>query len=271
MAEHPADPSTRMDALARWLDATRPIGMKHFRTALTVESKLDGSPVTVADRSIERSLADSIRSAFPDDGILGEEHGEHRGSSPWRWLLDPIDGTASFVRGMPLWGTLVGLEHHDASGCGPWSPGSRTSRHSTNGSLRPPRRWRWVSPTGTVRCRTSSCTDLRLALVCTTSTEYFRRAGCLDAWGRLGLAAESVRGWSDCSALLLLATGRIDAVVEPVMHPWDIGPFAAILPAAGACWSTLDGRTHHLAGSMVAAATPPLHGAILAALQAPQP
>jgi len=261
-----------MDALARWLDATRPIGMKHFKTALAVESKLGGSPVTVADRAIERSLADSIRSAFPDDGILGEEHGEHRGSSPWRWLLDPIDGTASFVRGMPLWGTLVGLEHHDASGVRSVVAGIADFPALDERLVAPSMEeaW-WISPSGTVRCRTSTCTDLRQALVCTTSTEYFRRAGCLDAWGRLGLAAGSVRGWTDCSALLLLATGRIDAVVDPVMHPWDIGPFAAILPAAGACWSTLDGRTHHLAGSMVAAATPPLHGAILAALQAPQP
>jgi len=256
-----------MEALARWLDAARPVGLRHFRAALTVECKDDGSPVTVADRAIERTLADSIRSAFPEDGLLGEEHGEHHGSNPWRWLLDPIDGTASFIRGMPLWGTLVGLEYRDAAGertvvagiADFPALGERLTAPSTREA------W-WSSPAGVVPCRTTACADLRTASVSTTSTEYFRRAGCMEAWARLGAASGSLRGWSDCVGLLLLATGRSDAVVDPVMHPWDVGPFAAILPAAGARWSGLDGRVHHLAGSLVASATPNLHMAILDAL-----
>jgi histidinol-phosphatase len=259
--------SIRMEALGSWIKDTRTLAMAHFRKGVSVESKTDGSPVTEADRAIEQLLAESIHASFPEDALLGEEHGARPGTSAWRWLLDPIDGTASFIRGIPLWGTLVALEHCDDAGQRIVVAGiadfpaldERLVAPSTEEA------W-WISPTGTVRCRTSSCTDLRQALVCTTSTEYFQRAGCLGAWVRLGHAAGSVRGWSDCSSLLLLATGRVDAVVDPVMHPWDIGPFAAILPASGASWSSLDGATHHLAGSLVTAATPALQRALLEAL-----
>jgi histidinol-phosphatase len=259
--------SIRMEALGSWIKDTRTLAMAHFRKGVSVESKTDGSPVTEADRAIERLLAESIHASFPEDTLLGEEHGVRPGSSPWRWLVDPIDGTASFIRGIPLWGTLVGLEHCDDAGHRAVVAGIADFPALDEQLVAPSTEeaW-WISPTGTIRCRTSSCTDLRQALVCTTSTEYFRRAGCLAAWERLGLAAGSVRGWSDCSALLLLATGRVDAVVDPVMHPWDIGPFAAILPASGASWSSLDGATHHLAGSLVTAATPALQRAVLEAL-----
>lgn len=256
-----------MSALARWLDAARPIGLTHFRSTLAIESKDDGSPVTIADRAIESNLAQSIRTEFPEDGILGEEYGEHQGSSPWRWLLDPIDGTASFVRGMPLWGTLVGLEYRDAAGERSVVAGIADYPALDERLVAPSTRkaW-WSSPAGRVPCRTSGCTDLRAASVSTTSTEYFRRAGRLRTWIRLGEACGELRGWSDCTALLLLATGRLDAVVEPVMHPWDVGPFAAILPAAGATWSAFDGRMHHSAGSVVTAATAELHRDLLITL-----
>jgi fructose-1,6-bisphosphatase/inositol monophosphatase family enzyme len=102
------------------------------------------------------------------------------------------------------------------------------------------------------------------ALICTTGTEYFQQSNRMSTWQRLGQQCRSLRGWSDCSALLLLCTGRIDGVVEPVMHPWDIGPFAAILPAAGAAWAALDDTDGAPGGSLAAASSQGLLTQILA-------
>jgi histidinol phosphatase-like enzyme (inositol monophosphatase family) len=268
---HEGGLQARFDHLTRWLDELRPVSLHWAAQRLKVESKSDGSPVTQADRAIESALRAKIRMHHPQDAILGEEHGDEPGTSGWRWIIDPIDGTASFIRGLPLWGTLIGLERRCQGG----DPivvagvadypalGERIEAPSPDAA------W-WTRADHRQRCHVAPPRSLRDATICTTGTEYFRTTNCLELWSRLGEASGSVRGWSDCTALLLLATGRVDAVVEPVMHPWDVGPFAAILPAAGATWSAFDGRTHHLAGSVVAATTPTLHGAILAALHPPQ-
>jgi len=254
----------RFDHLVRWLDELRSISLYWAGQPLQVDTKSDGSPVTQADRAIESVLRAKIRMHHPSDAILGEEHGDESGSSGWRWIIDPIDGTASFIRGIPLWGTLVGLEQRTSGG----EPvvvagiadypalGERIEASS------PDEAW-WTRADHRQRCRVAPGRPLHAATICTTSAEYFRSSNRLDLWSRLGRAAGSLRGWSDCSALLLLCTGRVDAVVEPVMHPWDIGPFAAILPACGAVWTSLTGELTHLGGSVVAAASDELHSQLL--------
>jgi len=245
-----------LDHLTQWLDELRPVSLGWARQSLQIDTKSDGSPVTQADRAIEATLRHLIRIHHPTDAILGEEHGDEEGSSGFRWIIDPIDGTASFIRGIPLWGTLVGLEQHTDRG-EPIVVAGVADYPALDERIEAPSRdtaW-WTRSHERQRCRVAAPRSLHDATICTTGTEYFRRAGRMELWSRLGAASGSLRGWSDCSALLLLCTGRIDAVVEPVMHPWDIGPFAAILPACGAAWGSLDGRTTHRGGSLVAATT----------------
>lgn len=253
-ASVPQATSERVAALTQWMDMARRLSLDWFQQPLAIDTKADGSPVTEADRAVEKCLQASIRAAFPDDGILGEEADELPGTSPWRWIIDPVDGTASFVLGLPMWGTLVGLEHQTEDGVRSIvagvadfpALGERVTAHSTEVAL-------WTRGAQSIPCRVAPTQPLSRATVATTASSYFVRAGCLRAWQSLGNSCASVRGWNDCLGPLLLATGRVDAIIEPVMHPWDIGPFAAILTAAGAQWADLNGRRCHLGGSLAAA------------------
>ncbi len=254
----------RFDHLAQWLDELRQTSLHWAGQPLRVDTKSDGSPVTQADRAIEAALRDRIRMHHPNDAILGEEHGDEAGSSAWRWIIDPIAGTASFVRGIPLWGTLVGLEQRPPGGAPQVVAGiadfpaldERIEAQSHHEA------W-WTRAQQRQRCRVAAPRPLHTATVCTTGTEYFRRTDRMRLWTRLGEQSGSLRGWGDCSALLLFCTGRVDAVVEPVMHPWDIGPFAAILPACGAAWTSLAGDRAHLSGSLLAATSTDLLAQLL--------
>ncbi len=195
-----------------------------------VEAKDDGSIVTAIDRDAEQQLRSALLAAFPDDAFLGEESGETPGVSGWRWIVDPVDGTASLARGVPLFGTLVGLEQDGTPVAGVAAlPGLGECVWAGEGLGA----WHSIDDGPPVAAAVSAATTLGDALVCTTSFDYFRDAGASDAHDRLVRAVGSMRGWSDASAMLLLVTGRVDAVVEPVLRPWDIVPWRTILKAAG--------------------------------------
>lgn len=207
--------------------------------ALQIDVKTDGTIVTQVDRETERLGCDMIHKAHPGDSILGEEHGLVDGDSPWRWVVDPIDGTVSFTRGVPSFGVLVGLEHEGVPVGGvvhlpalnetAWGGRELGAFHQLGDA--PP------SP-----ARVSSTDTLEEAMVCTTSFDYFRDTGREDLHDRLVRACGSTRGWSDCSAVLLLATGRIDAVVEPLLSRWDICAPIALIEAAGGKWTDFKGQ-----------------------------
>ncbi|NRA57477.1 MAG: hypothetical protein HRU13_05095 [Phycisphaerales bacterium] len=194
-------------------------------------TKGDGSPVTEADKGAERVLREAIGEAFPDDAILGEEYGEAAGGSGYRWILDPIDGTVSFVHGVPLYGTLVGVYKGDEPVVGVvHMPAlSETVYAARQGGA-----W-WISGPGR-DARPAFLTetrDIADALLVTTALEYFDPETGEDVYARLADACKRMRGWSDCYAHVLLATGRCDAVVEPTIKPWDISPMACILAELG--------------------------------------
>jgi len=195
-----------------------------------VERKDDGSPVTIADRAGERHLRSLIRARFPKDAILGEEFGEEPGTSGYRWVLDPIDGTVSFIRGVPLWGTMIGVEHLGARVAGVIEMGGIDERvwgaHGEGA-------WHQRKAASPVALRMSKGPTLAHAMVCTTSFDYFVKAGMAERYAALGASTGSTRGWSDCYAFLLLVTGKIDAVVEPWMRRWDVAAPQAIVEAAG--------------------------------------
>jgi histidinol phosphatase-like enzyme (inositol monophosphatase family) len=218
--------------------------------ALAVEHKPDASPVTEADRACETLIRRTLGAEFPHDGLLGEELGHVPGSSGWDWVIDPIDGTVSFAHGVPLYGVLIGLERVEgdarrvvAGTCE--LPAMRERVWAAQG------RGAWWERDGepAAPARVTAPKPLAQALVGTTGIEYFRRAG-------------RVRGWSDCYALALAATGRCDAVVEPWMNPWDSGPFPVIFEEAGGAFSAWDG-TPGIHGRTAVAAHPALHAELL--------
>jgi histidinol-phosphatase len=216
----------------------------YFRTALEVERKADASPVTIADRRAEELLRAELTAAFPDDGILGEELAERPGSSGRRWILDPIDGTQSFIRGVPLWGVLVGLEDHGrcvvgvlglpATGETLWA--ARGAGAYCNGE---PAR---VSCLATLADATVLCGDAHPA------TFGDKHAG----FTRLVERAARQRGWGDCYGYALVATGRAEVMVDPVVNPWDAAALVPIIEEAGGAFSDWSGAVTIYGGSAVA-------------------
>lgn len=253
VAEHAALAS-RVERMLALSDRAASIALRHFQSAtLGVRSKSDSSPVTEADLEIESLLRDELAAAFPHDAVLGEEHGERPGTSGYRWVIDPIDGTISFASGVPLFGTLIGLEHGDevvAGLCSMPALGERIWAARGEGTW-----WDRTLPSGEssrTRARVRHCARLADALVCTTGLEYFERSGREAALVAVARAAGRVRGWSDCYGGMLVATGRADAWFDPVMHPWDSGPFPVLLAEAGGVFTDWRGRADIRGGSAVA-------------------
>ncbi len=249
------------------------VALRYFQsTNLVVETKSDDSPVTMADREIESYLRETILAAFPNDALLGEEHGEVVGSSGWRWILDPIDGTVSFAAGVPLFGTLIALEH-----CGDGAPTIEAGICSFPAlseqlwAVRGGGAW-WDRTTHDVAHRTRTvararaCSQLKDALVVTTGLEYFESSNTTDSLVRVAQACRKIRGWSDCYGHALVATGRVDATIDPVMRPWDSGPFPVILTEAGGVFTDWSGKPDIRGGNAISC-HPLLHDELLRAVQ----
>ena len=220
------------------------VALRHYRTGIAVDIKGDGSPVTIADRNAELAVREWITARFPDDGILGEEFGEQLGRSGRRWILDPIDGTKSFVRGVPLWGSLVALVEGDrvlagaacfapvdetivaAPGCGTWCNG--------------------------VRSQVSSVTDLAAATVLITDERTVGPPISQEGWDRLSRSAAVSRSWGDCFGYLLVATGRAEVMVDPIVNPWDAACFQPIIEEAGGVFTDLTGARTVFGGHAIA-------------------
>ncbi len=237
------------------------------RPGLAVTLKPDASPVTDADRGCEALVRQAIRAAFPEDGLLGEEHGEEPGTSPYRWVIDPIDGTVSFARGVPLFGVLVAVEELGdgaprvvAGSCELPALGERVWAARGAGA------WWERAGCAAVRAQVSRTASIEDALVATTGIEYFRRAGTEPALEELSRRAGRIRGWSDCYSLALAATGRCDAAVEPWMNPWDSGPFPVIMEEAGGAFSGWDGAPG-IHGRTAIAANPALQRELVGLLR----
>lgn len=218
--------------------------LRYFRTEdLSVETKSDASPVTIADREAEQFLRDQIGLVFPGDGILGEEHGEAEGGA-FRWILDPIDGTESFIRGVPLFGTLIGLEWNgDPVGGILGLP----ALHETIYAWRGHGAWLVREGRRPKPARVSSVDSPDRSLLCMTSPSAFHQTGIGATFDRLAREFGKTRGWGDCYAYALVATGRAEAAIDHRMHIWDSAPLLPILEEAGGRftdWSgvaTIDG------------------------------
>jgi len=233
------------------------------RDSLTVDWKLNDTEVTEADRRGELLIRSMIEAAFPGDAVVGEEHGNRAGTSGWTWYIDPIDGTRSFAHGVPLYSVLIGLLRDGVSMAGVIElPALGERVHATAGG------GAWWEREGRARAaaRVSPCDRLDKALMCTTSYDYYRKCGRTAALERLNQSVGSVRGWSDAYLFALAATGRIDVAIDPVMQPWDNGPFPVIFREAGGIFSSWAGEDRIDAGDGVAA-NPALHRQVLALLR----
>ncbi|HYV59426.1 MAG TPA: histidinol-phosphatase [Acidimicrobiia bacterium] len=225
-------------------DAADESTMPRFRAQdLVVETKPDLTPVSEADRATEQALRARIEAERPGDGVVGEEYGETEGSGGRRWILDPIDGTKSFVRGIPAWGTLIGLEQDGEIVVGVVSA--------------PALRRRWWASRGRGAFAdgepiyVSRVAALEDALFCYTSLTAFDEHGMGDQFRSLAVRCWEARGFGDYWAHVLVAEGSADLAVEPIMNLWDNAAVQVIVEEAGGRFTDLDGRPRSDGGNAV--------------------
>ncbi|WNG58612.1 histidinol-phosphatase [Archangium gephyra] len=238
------DAQTLLQAAEEVARKSGDVALGYFRQGVTVDTKGDGTPVTVADQTAEKTAREWIEARFPEDGILGEEFGETRAGAKRRWILDPIDGTKTFIRGVPLWGTLVAVAEGEkilagaayfppvgemlvaAPGQGCWWNGKRT--------------------------RVSAEADLSRALVLSTDERFLVHPERGAKWRTLTSKAAVARTWGDCYGYLLLATGRAEVMVDELLSPWDAAALQPIVEEAGGVFTDWTGARTSFGGNGIA-------------------
>jgi len=234
-----------MEAAAEVAKRAGDVANRYFGSLLTVESKGDGSPVTIADRSAEQAAREWIQQRFPEDAVLGEEFGLDARGSVRRWIVDPIDGTKSFVRGVPLWGTLVAVVEDETVLAGAaYFPAMNEMLAAA------PELGCWWNGT---RVKVSATMRVADATVLTTDERFpAAPAERREGWRSLSAAAAVSRSWGDCYGYLLVATGRADVMVDGILADWDA---AALLPAvteAGGVFTDWSGNVTAFGRSAIA-------------------
>lgn len=222
--------STLLEAAGELAQYAAAVAVRLYQTSVQVETKGDGSPVTIADRNAELAARDWLQQRFPNDGILGEEFPECNVGAKRRWILDPIDGTKAFVRGVPLWGTLVACCEGEtvlagaacypvvnelvvaAPGEGCWWNGSRAS--------------------------VSTVASLKDATALITSERFEDEPGRSTRWRAMAAQTAVVRTWGDCYGYLLLATGRAEIMADNRMNPWDAAALQPVIEEAGGVFTS---------------------------------
>ena len=220
------------------------VSLAHYQTGVAAESKPDLTPVTIADHESERVVRELISARYPEDGILGEEFGETRPGALRRWIVDPIDGTRTFIRGVPFYGVVLALEeageavvgvlHFPALGESVWAARGEGC-------------W-WDGR----RAHVSTVGRLEDALVLTSDAEYMERMGRGEVWDTLRRSAGLVRTWGDCYGYALVATGRAEAMLDAEMSAWDAAALKPIIEEAGGIFTDWRGERTHLSGNAIA-------------------
>jgi histidinol-phosphatase len=215
----------------------------HYQSGIPSETKADDSPVTVADRNAEHVARELIEHRFPQDGIIGEEFGAVREGAARRWILDPIDGTRTFIRGVPLFGCLLALEENHEPIIGVmYFPALEETVYGERGG------GAWWNGR---RARVSDTTELDQALLVTTDIENIHRTGYGAGFLRLNDECGMLRTWGDCYGHALVATGRAEIMLDPIMSVWDAAALKPIIEEAGGRFTSWTGEATHTGGSAV--------------------
>jgi len=225
--------------------------------SLAVENKSDQTPVTAADRGAEQLMRELIRAKFPAHGLVGEELGSENPGADFVWVLDPIDGTKSFISGAPLWGTLIALLHEGRPVLGAIHLVALNQlfigdNAATTLNGRP--------------VRTRATTRLADATLLTSDTRNVAKFQNAAAFDRLAAQAKLFRTWGDCYGYALVAAGWADAMLDPIMNPWDIAALVPVIRGAGGVITDWRGGAAYPAEATVACATPELHAEVIATL-----
>jgi myo-inositol-1(or 4)-monophosphatase len=234
-----------------------------FRTSLSVENKSRGEgfdPVTAADRSAEAAMRALIRKNFPDHGIVGEEYGPERTDAEYVWVLDPIDGTKSFMSGMPAWGTLIALTRGGDPVYGMMHQPFTRERFTGDGGAA-----RYRGPAGERALRVRHCAELSDAILMTTSPLLMSQAE-RTAFRRVESAARLSRYGGDCYAYCMLAAGHVDLVIECGLKPYDVIPLIPIIVGAGGIVTDWNGGPAKNGGNVIAAGDKRTHAAAMKVL-----
>jgi histidinol phosphatase-like enzyme (inositol monophosphatase family) len=223
-----------LNAVAEVATLAGDFAMTHYRESLDVVLKQDGSPVTVADRGAEQLARSWIEERFPDDGILGEEFGDIRPDAKRRWIIDPIDGTKSFIRRVPLWGTLIAVAEGDTvlAGCA-YFP---VIDEIVVAALGEGCFWNGAP------CSVSSQNAITRSTVLVTDDRFPNTVNRASAWRTLASQADVVRTWGDCYGYLLVATGRADVMLDDIVAPWDAAALYPIVTEAGGVFTDWRGN-----------------------------
>ncbi|MGA2567791.1 MAG: histidinol-phosphatase [Pseudolabrys sp.] len=234
-----------------------------FRTALAVDNKKAGGfdPVTAADRAAEQAMRALIRQNFPGHGVIGEEYGTERTDAEYVWVLDPIDGTKSFITGMVAWGTLIGLMRFGEPVFGMMNQPFTREKFSGDGGAA-----RYRGPTGNRDLHVRACASIDDAILSTTSPLLMNDAD-RGAFGRLEKKVKLSRYGGDCYAYCMLAAGLIDLVIETEIKPYDIVAIIPIVTGAGGIVTTWENGPAQAGGRIVVAGDERVHAAALEMLK----
>lgn len=219
------------------------VALAHYQTGITAETKPDASPVTAADRAAEQIARELIEARFPNDGIVGEEFGTVRSGAARRWILDPIDGTRSFIHGVPLFGCLLALEEEGEAVLGVmYFPALEETVYAARGE---------GAFFNGRRARVSGVSRMDEALVLTTDISGIERQGYGAGWQNIVARAGLVRTWGDCYGHALVATGRAEAMLDPIMSVWDAAALKPVIEEAGGVFTSWSGENTHTGGSAI--------------------
>jgi histidinol phosphatase-like enzyme (inositol monophosphatase family) len=235
------------------------VTLAYFGGVLRADFKGDGTPVTEADRAAETLIRSMVSDRYPNHGVLGEEFGEDRPDAPIRWIVDPIDGTKSFMHGVPLYGVLIGVE---------------VERRPVVGVAHFPALSETVSAATGLGCfwndrpaRVSDTRHVAEAVILTTTVKRSSDPPASKGLGTLLDSARIARTWGDCYGHALVATGRADAMIDPLLSYWDAGPLLTIMTEAGGRFTDVEGVATIHGGSGVST-NGQIHAEVLEALAA---
>jgi len=254
--------STLLNFAHELADRSGPVVLRQFRKRLAVDNKLDGKafdPVTAADRAAERAIARHIARKRPEHGLIGEEFGSRNAEARFRWVVDPIDGTRSYIMGSPLWGTLIGLLDGEIPLLGMmdqpyigerfWSAERSSFLRDGKGTTR--------------RLKTRPCPTVEEAILATTHPDLFAEGFEQGAFARVKKAVRMARYGGDCYSYCLLAAGHLDVVIESGLKGYDIVALIPIIERAGGRVTTWDGGAATQGGRILATGDAHLHDRLL--------